>query len=54
MAVTFFYEWHDDSGQWYRSYGNELWEFSPNGLMARRIASINYAPIREEDRQLRA
>ena len=53
MAVTFFYEWHDDSGQWFRSYGNELWEFAPSGLMQRRIASINDAPIREEDRQLR-
>jgi nuclear transport factor 2 (NTF2) superfamily protein len=53
MAVTFFYEWHDDSGQWYRSYGNELWEFATGGLMARRIATINDAPIREEDRQLR-
>jgi hypothetical protein len=53
MAVTFFYEWRDDSGNWYRSYGNELWEFEPSGLMARRIASINDAPIREEDRRLR-
>lgn len=53
MAVTFFYEWHDESGQWFRSYGNELWEFAPSGLMQRRIASINDAPIREEDRQLR-
>jgi len=53
MAVTFFYEWHDDSGQWYRSYGNELWEFAPSGLMVRRIASINDAPIHESDRQLR-
>jgi nuclear transport factor 2 (NTF2) superfamily protein len=52
MAVTFFYEWHDDAGHWYRSYGNELWEFAPSGLMARRIASINDAPIREEERQL--
>ena len=53
MAVTFFYEWRDDSGQWYRSYGNELWEFAPSGLMARRLASINDAPIREEERRLR-
>ena len=53
MAVTFFYEWHDDSSQWYRSYGNELWEFDPSGLMARRLASINDAPIREEERRLR-
>jgi nuclear transport factor 2 (NTF2) superfamily protein len=53
MAVTFFYEWHDDSGNWFRSYGNELWEFAPSGLMSRRIASINDAPIREEERRLR-
>ena len=53
MAVTFFYEWHDDSSQWYRSYGNELWEFDPSGLMARRLASINDAPIREAERRLR-
>lgn len=52
MAVTFFYEWHDDSGQWFRSYGNELWEFAPDGLMERRIASINDLPITESDRQL--
>lgn len=52
MAVKFFYEWHDDSGQWYRSYGNELWEFAPNGLMQRREASINDLPIRPEDRTL--
>jgi nuclear transport factor 2 (NTF2) superfamily protein len=53
MAVTFEYEWHDESGQWYRSYGNELWEFDDDGLMRRRIASINDAPIPEEDRRLR-
>ena len=41
IAVRFEYEWHDDSGQWYRSYGNENWEFAPNGLMAKRYASIN-------------
>jgi uncharacterized protein len=52
MAVTFEYEWHDDSGQWYRSYGNELWEFDDAGLMRRRIASINDWPIRESDRRL--
>jgi uncharacterized protein len=52
MAVTFFYEWHDDNGQWYRSYGNELWEFALSGLMARRLASINDAPIRESERTL--
>ena len=53
MAVKFHYEWHDSSGQWYRSYGNELWEFAPDGLMQRREASINDLPIREEDRRLR-
>ena len=52
MAVTFFYEWHDDSGQWHRSYGNELWEFAPSGLMARRIASINDMPILPDERLL--
>ncbi|NUQ31156.1 MAG: nuclear transport factor 2 family protein [Acidobacteriaceae bacterium] len=53
IAVKFFYEWHDDSGQWFRSYGNELWEFVPSGLMQRREASINDMPIKEADRQLR-
>ena len=53
IAVTFEYEWHDDSGQWYRSYGNELWEFAENGLMRRRIASINDAPIKETERRIR-
>jgi uncharacterized protein len=53
MAVKFHYEWHDDSGQWLRSYGNELWEFAPNGLMQRREASINDMPISEGDRLLR-
>lgn len=52
MAVTFEYEWHDDSGQWYRSYGVELWEFNPAGLMQRRIASINDAPIQENERRV--
>jgi nuclear transport factor 2 (NTF2) superfamily protein len=52
MAVKFQYEWHDDSGNWFRSYGNELWEFAPDGLMQRREASINDLPIRPEDRQL--
>jgi len=52
MAVKFHYEWHDDSGQWFRSYGNELWEFAPNGLMQRREASINDMPISEGDRLL--
>ncbi|CAB3806914.1 hypothetical protein LMG28688_06441 [Paraburkholderia caffeinitolerans] len=50
IAVRFAYEWHDDSGHWYRSYGNENWEFDENGLMARRHASINDLPIREADR----
>lgn len=53
IAVRFAYEWHDDSGQWYRSYGNENWEFSPAGLMARRFASINDLPITETDRLYR-
>lgn len=52
IAVTFQYEWHDDSGQWYRSYGNELWEFDDNGLMRRRIASINDKPINAVEREL--
>ena len=47
MAVRFAYEWHDDSGNWFRSYGNENWEFDENGLMRRRFACINDAPIRE-------
>jgi nuclear transport factor 2 (NTF2) superfamily protein len=51
MAVRFKYEWHDVSGQWFRSHGNELWEFDDNGLMRRREASINDAPIREDERQ---
>jgi len=51
IAVRFAYEWHDDSGNWFRSYGNELWEFDPRGLMRRRIASINDAPIRESERR---
>jgi nuclear transport factor 2 (NTF2) superfamily protein len=50
IAVRFAYEWHDDSGQWYRSYGNENWEFTPQGLMAWRHASINDLPIRPEQR----
>ncbi len=52
IAVTFRYEWHDDSGQWYRSYGNELWEFAENGLMQRRIASINDMPIKQINREI--
>jgi len=51
IAVRFAYEWHDDSGQWYRSYGNENWEFNAEGYMQRRIASINDLPIREADRK---
>ncbi|MDA8029352.1 MAG: DUF1348 family protein [Nitrospiraceae bacterium] len=51
IAVRFAYEWHDDSGNWFRSYGNENWEFAPNGLMSRRMASINDLPLREEDRK---
>jgi nuclear transport factor 2 (NTF2) superfamily protein len=51
IAVRFAYEWHDDSGNWFRAYGNENWEFAENGLMRRRIASINDAPIREEERK---
>jgi hypothetical protein len=45
IAVRFAYEWHDDSGHWFRSYGNENWEFTPEGLMRRRFASINDLPI---------
>ena len=51
IAVRFAYEWHDDSGQWYRAYGNENWEFSEQGLMQRRIASINDLPINESERK---
>ena len=51
IAVRFAYEWHDDSGQWYRSYGNENWEFNEQGFMMRRFASINDLPIREADRK---
>lgn len=49
IAVRFAYEWHDDSGQWFRSYGNENWEFADNGLMQLRIASINDLPIAEAE-----
>ncbi|MGZ8903829.1 MAG: nuclear transport factor 2 family protein [Methylobacter sp.] len=51
IAVRFAYEWHDDSGNWFRSYGNENWEFDENGLMKFRIASINDLPIKESERQ---
>jgi len=53
IAVRFAYEWHDDSGNWFRSYGNENWEFDANGLMAHRHACINDLPIREADRLYR-
>jgi nuclear transport factor 2 (NTF2) superfamily protein len=51
IAVRFAYEWRNDSGQWFRSYGNENWEFDDEGLMHRRIASINDLPIKAEDRK---
>ena len=51
IAVRFAYEWHDDSGHWFRSYGNENWEFNEQGLMQRRFASINDLPIAEKDRR---
>ncbi len=51
IAVRFAYEWHDDSGQWFRSYGNENWEFDERGLMSRRFASINDLPIEAAARQ---
>ena len=53
IAVRFAYEWHDDSGQWFRSYGNENWEFDAEGLMHRRHASINDLPIAESERLYR-
>ena len=53
IGVRFEYEWHDDSGQWFRSYGNEMWEFAANGLMQRRYASINDLIIAEADRKFR-
>jgi nuclear transport factor 2 (NTF2) superfamily protein len=51
IAVRFAYEWHDDSGHWYRSFGNENWEFADDGLMRVRLASINDLPIAESDRK---
>jgi hypothetical protein len=51
IGVRFQYEWHDAQGRWYRSYGNELWEFDDEGLMRRREASINDVPIAESDRR---
>jgi hypothetical protein len=53
IAVRFAYEWHDDSGNWYRSYGNENWDFDENGLMKVRHACINDLPIKESDRKYR-
>jgi nuclear transport factor 2 (NTF2) superfamily protein len=53
IAVRFAYEWHDDAGTWFRSYGNENWEFDDQGLMTTRHASINDLPIREQDRRFR-
>ena len=54
IAVRFQYEWRDEAGQWWRSYGNELWEFDAEGLMRRREASINDVQIAEADRRVRA
>ncbi|MBC9932237.1 DUF1348 family protein [Chitinophaga qingshengii] len=51
IAVRFEYEWHDKAGNWFRSYGNELWEFDANGLMQRRFASINDVPIHSNERK---
>lgn len=51
IAVRFAYEWHDDSGQWFRSYGNENWEFNDHGFMMRRFASINDMPIKQSERK---
>jgi len=53
IAVRFAYEWHDDAGNWFRSFGNENWEFDAQGLMTARHASINDVPIREQDRKFR-
>jgi nuclear transport factor 2 (NTF2) superfamily protein len=52
IAVSFEYEWHDAIGQWYRSYGTELWEFDQEGLMRKRLASINDALIQREERRV--
>ncbi len=52
IAVRYAYEWHDDSGNWFRSYGNENWEFGEDGLMQRRFSSINDLPIKESDRKV--
>ncbi len=53
MAVLFEYEWRDNQGQWFRSYGNENWEFDEDGYMRKRFASINDSPINESDRKLK-
>jgi nuclear transport factor 2 (NTF2) superfamily protein len=53
IAVRFAYEWHDDAANWFRSYGNENWEFDENGLMQRRLASINDLPVPESERKYR-
>jgi uncharacterized protein len=53
IGVRFEYEWHDKDGQWFRSYGNEMWEFDENGYMKKRYASINDLPINEENRKLK-
>ncbi len=53
IAVRFEYEWHDESGNWHRAYGNENWEFAENGLMMKRFASINDLAIEERDRKFR-
>ena len=53
IAVRYAYEWHDDSGNWFRTFGNENWEFDEHGLMARRYACLNDMPIKEEERQFR-
>jgi len=53
IAVSFEYEWHNKEGQWFRSYGNELWEFDDQGLMRKRLASINDAPIAEGERRIK-
>lgn len=52
MAVRFIYEWHDAEGRWFRSYGNEMWQFDENGYMEKRFASINDHPIKEDERIL--
>lgn len=51
IAVRYAYEWHDDAGNWFRSYGNENWEFGPDGLMQRRYACVNDMPIKESERK---